>query len=98
MSVYDEPEPVDPTEDLAEAETVQLADTIRLFQVTLMDGEIVRVPAHWHDTDESGHLRFLVKQLNGIARIQTVFNASQWAELWEVLTPDANVRGSRRIN
>lgn len=97
MNQFDEAEPVDPTEPSPdEAEVVKFAEDMREFVVTIK----VSVLSHYHDTDEHGNLRFLVKTPEGRVHIRTMFNKDAWSSLGEMIVPDAEraVKGSRRIN
>lgn len=94
--IYDEVE--DKTEDVDEAAVVAVADKMRLFTVTMIDGEQLDIPAHYHDIAECGHLIFYTKLPDGTIRIRHIINTNAWDNLEEVMMEAGNVRGSRRIN
>lgn len=61
-------------------------ESLRAFEVTLTDGALIHVFAHFHDAGASaaGHLSFIIIDPNGRHIIDRVFSVHVWQELREI--------------
>lgn len=64
-------------------------DLFRSFAVTLCDGSVRRVYAHyWSSDNAAGHLQFFTIEPSGRQLIKKSFNARVWDDIEETTTPE----------